>query len=124
MAYKLSNAEFREEFKRRCFRFSVSILNFVEELRKDRKNWPLIDQLVRAGTSIGANVVEGGYSSSSKEFINYFRISLKSAVETLYWLSLIKELNPDLSETGDLLKEGVEIKNILATIILNVKNRI
>jgi four helix bundle protein len=82
----------------------------------------LIDQLIRSATSIGANVVEGTYSSSRREFINFFQTSLKSAAETLYWLALIKEVVPELkSEVDPLTRECVEIKKLLSTIILNTK---
>ena len=114
---------FKLEFKKRCFNFSLSVLRLSETLRKKQINWVLIDQLIRSATSIGANVVEGGNSASKKEFINYFQISLKSASETLYWLLLLKEINPENSESIEaLIKECAEIKKIMSTIILNTKN--
>lgn len=79
--------------------------------------------MIRSATSIGANIVEGGNSTSKKEFINYFQISLKSASETLYWLYLIREINVAQTKTIDeLINECVEIKKLLSTIILNTKN--
>ncbi|OGH11299.1 MAG: hypothetical protein A3B38_00540 [Candidatus Levybacteria bacterium RIFCSPLOWO2_01_FULL_36_13] len=115
--------QFKQEFKLRCFNFSISVLKISEKLRKERINWPLIDQLVRSTTSIGANVVEGGNSSSKKEFINYFQIALKSASETLYWLALLKELNEGQSRQIELLiQECSEIKKLISTIILNTKS--
>lgn len=92
---------FKQEFKRRCFNFSLSILKLSESLRNKRINWSLVDQLVRSGTSIGANIVEGGNSTSKREFINYFQIALKSAAETLYWLSLLKEINKDKTKATE-----------------------
>lgn len=113
---------FKQEFKKRCFNFSLSILRISETLRNKRINWPLLDQLVRCGTSIGANIVEGGNSTSKREFINYFQIALKSASETLYWLSLLKEINPDKEKSvAELIQECIEIKKIISTIILNTK---
>lgn len=114
---------FKQEFKRRCFNFSLSVLKLSESLRDKRMNWPLIDQLVRCGTSIGANIVEGGNSTSKKEFINYFQIALKSASESLYWLALLKEINEDKSTVIDsLIQECIEIKKMISTIILNTKS--
>lgn len=114
---------FKQKFKKRCFDYSISILHISEHLRKKRANWILIDQLVRSATSIGANIVEGGNSTSKKEFINYFQISLKSASETLYWLSLLKVTNDDYStEINHLIEECIEIKKLISTIILNTKN--
>jgi four helix bundle protein len=114
---------FKQKFKKRCFDFSLGILDISEKLREDRKNWALIDQLIRSGTSIGANVVEGGNSVSKKEFINYFQIALKSASETLYWLALLKEINPNqINKIQDLINECTEIKKLISTIIINTKN--
>lgn len=111
--------DFKQEFKKRCFLFSIVILRLSEELRKER----LVDQLIRSATSVGANVVEGGNSTSKKEFINYFQIALKSASETLYWLALLKEINPkNKYELDKLIQECSEIKKLLSTIILNTKN--
>lgn len=117
--------QFKQEFKKRCFDFSINILKLAQILRDDRNNWILLDQLVRSATSIGANVVEGGNSTSKREFINYFQISLKSASETLYWLSLLKEINNDSVNDliiNDLINKCIEIKKMLTTIILNTKS--
>ncbi len=114
---------FKQEFKKRCFKFSLSVLRLSESLRDKRINWSLLDQLVRCGTSIGANIVEGGNSTSRKEFINYFQIGLKSASETLYWLALLKEINEGKESLIDeLIQECTEIKKIISTIILNTKS--
>ena len=124
MSLELDKKEqFKHDFKKRCYLFSISILKLSEKLRSNSLNWPLIDQLVRSGTSIGANVVEGGNSVSKKEFIIYFQIAFKSSSETLYWLSLLKEINPDfIKELELLLKECLELKKLLSTIILNTRN--
>src|SRR3989344_8959075 len=114
---------FKQQFKKRCFIFSINILKLAESLRDKRSNWILLDQLVRSGTSIGANIVEGGNSTSRKEFINYFQIALKSASETLYWLSLLKEINSnEVNKIDILIIECTEIKKMLTTIILNTKS--
>lgn len=114
---------FKQEFKKRCFHFALAILHLSQKLRSVPNNFILIDQLVRAATSIGANIVEGSNSTSRREFINFFQISLKSASETLYWLSLLKETNPKFSEEiTSLIKECTEIKKLISTIILNTKS--
>lgn len=116
------NSTFKQLFKKRCFNFSITILKTSEILRNKRINWPILDQLNRSATSIGANIVEGGNSVSKKEFINYFQIALKSASETLYWLSLLKEVNKNYDKEIDLLlNECLEIKKLTSTIILNTK---
>lgn len=114
---------FKQQFKKRCFHFSLAILKHSELIKGNRINWPLIDQLLRSATSIGANIVEGSNSTSKKEFINYFQIALKSASETLYWLALLKETNPKhAKEITKLINECSELKRLISTIILNTKN--
>ena len=114
---------FKQQFKRRCFDFSLAALKLAEVLREHRSNWILVDQLIRAATSIGANIVEGGNSTSRREFINYFQIALKSASETLYWLALLKEINvSEGKKIDDLIQECTEIKKMISTIILNTKS--
>lgn len=115
-----TRAEFKQLFKKRCFDFSLQILQLTAVLYKERLNWVILDQLIRSATSIGANVVEGSNSTSRKEFINYFQIALKSASETLYWLSLLKETNKN-DRIDKLIQECSEIKKLLSTIILNTK---
>lgn len=113
---------FKQQFKKRCFLFSIEILKSAEILRTERRNWILIDQLVRAATSIGANVVEGGSSISKKEFISYFQIALKSSSETLYWLALLQEVNPQKKDAlAILIAECTELKKLITTIVLNTK---
>ena len=115
-------SSFKQQFKKRCFDFSINILKLSELLRSKRINWPIVDQIVRSATSIGANIIEGGNSTSKKEFINYSQIALKSASETIYWLALLKEINIAQNNVLiSLIKECIEIKKIISTIILNTK---
>lgn len=119
----MKNFEFKQQFKKRCFNFSIQILRLSTPLRTKRINWEILDQLIRSATSIGANVVEGGNSTSKKEFINYFQIALKSASETLYWLALLRELNSQRNkEIDSLIDECSQIKKLISTIILNTKS--
>ena len=121
----IQNSKFKkEEFIKRLIRFSIQILRFAEKMRKERILWPIIDQLIRSATSIGANVVEAKSSSSKKDYIHYFEIALKSANETKYWLIIVKEAIPSLKqETERLLKEVAELANILASGILTMKGK-
>ncbi|MBI4089078.1 MAG: four helix bundle protein [Candidatus Levybacteria bacterium] len=115
--------DFKQQFKKRCFNFSISVLKIEEFLRDKRSNWILLDQLIRSATSIGANIVEGGNSTSRREFINYFQIALKSASETLYWLALLRETNSNHKDKiNSLITECTEIKKMISTIVLNTKS--
>jgi four helix bundle protein len=82
----------------------------------------LLDQLLRAGTSVGANIVEAKSSGTKKEFIRYYQIALKSSNETRYWLYLIRDgLSLENENLKSLIKENEEISKIIAKSILTLK---
>jgi four helix bundle protein len=110
------------DIKRRCYYFSKQIVTFVGVSDHKNINYPVFQQLLRSGTSIGANVVEAISASSKKDFLNYYKIALKSTNETKYWLCLIKDtINCDKDKTQELLNEAIEISKIIAAIIINTK---
>ena len=96
---------------------------FIAAAKFDRIFFSIFDQLVRSGTSIGANVVEGKSGSSTKDFKNFYTIALKSANETKYWLCLIREtiLTSEKDEINKLINEADELSKIIASIIINLK---
>ena len=110
--------------KVRAYKFSLEIIEFTNKFPSKRAFWSIGDQLVRAATSIGANMIEGQASSSRREFIKFYEISLKSANETKYWLSLLRDSSNEFkSECETLLKEATEISNMLGSSILTLKGR-
>ena len=116
--------KFKKEFIQRLIRFSVSIINLGDELKKNKTSFSIVDQLIRCSTSIGANVVEAKSSHSKRDYIKFFEIALKSANETKYWLIIVKEINKkETEETERLLKETIEVANILASSILTLKGK-
>lgn len=72
-------------------RFAVDIVNICTKIKAEKKGNVLVGQLLRSGTSIGANIHEGNYAASRADFINKFQTALKECYETEYWLSLFKE---------------------------------
>ncbi len=108
--------------KHRAFYFSRDIVLFVGRQKYDRIYFSLFDQLIRSSTSIGANLVEGISGASKNDFIKFNVIALKSANETKYWLSLIKEtLEVDKENIASFIIEANEIANIIASIIIKTK---
>lgn len=71
--------------------FAVDIVNLCTEIRESKKGNVLLNQLLRSGTSIGANIHEANYAASKADFINKFQIALKECYESDYWLGLFKE---------------------------------
>ncbi|EKD64956.1 MAG: hypothetical protein ACD_50C00232G0005, partial [uncultured bacterium] len=72
----------------RCFNFGVDIVRLANKLPKTPAGFAIASQIIRSGTSVGANVVEAQDAISKKEFIRMMFISLKECRETLYWLAL------------------------------------
>lgn len=84
----------------------------------------IVDQLFRSGGSIGANYIEAKASSSRKDFANFLHHSLKSANESKFWLAVLRDNSRgDVSRVNLLLKELLEIANMLGASILTVKGR-
>ena len=71
--------------------FAVDIVNISTIIKNRKKGNVLLNQLLRSGTSIGANIHEANYASSKADFINKFQIALKECYETDYWLGLFKD---------------------------------
>lgn len=120
-----SNVKSRD-VKTRAYLFSIQIVRFVNELPKLRGYWSIGDQLLRAATSIGANMIEAQAGSSKRDFIKFYEIALKSANETKYWISLFKDSSDDkeLKEKCEfLLKEAVEIANMVGSSVLTLKGK-
>ena len=72
-------------------KFAIRIYNLYKHLCNDKHEYELAKQLLRSGTSIGANLTEAQYAISKKEFLSKATISLKECAETEYWLDLLKE---------------------------------
>lgn len=118
------NSKYKIDLKSRCYKFSLNLINLIDSLPKDRSCWTIGDQLIRSGTSVGANLVEAGASSSRLEFKKFHEISLKSANETKYWLGLLRDsgkLNREIAEKH--MNEITELSNMIASGILKLKGK-
>ena len=112
------------DVKIRAYKFSLSIIFFVNELPNKRGFWSIGDQLLRSATSIGANMIEAKSSSSKRDFIKFYEIALKSSNETKYWLCLLRDSYRELKpKSEDLLKEAVEISNMIGSSVLTLKGK-
>ncbi len=118
------NAKFKSEFKKRLYNFVLSLIKFIDKLSKDSTNSVIGKQLLRSGTSVLANYIEANSASSKRDFINFFTYALKSANESKVWLCLLKDSQKaDKNQVEKLLKELIEISNILASSILTLKGK-
>ena len=77
----------------KTFQFAVRIINFCKFLTIDKKEYIISKQILRSGTSIGANIEEAIGGQSKRDFINKVSLAYKESRETRYWLRLLKETN-------------------------------
>ena len=110
------------DIKERTFQFGIRIVHLSSELMKTGIGRILSRQILRSGTSIGANVEEAVAAYSRADFIYKMNIALKEARETHYWLRLIGE-SDHLKQEGlnDMLREVDEIKKVLGSIVVKLK---
>jgi len=97
------------ELEKRCFDFAAAIVKLADALVRDRKEWILSRQIVKCGTSIGANYREAQYAQTKPDFIAKVNISLKEAGETSYWLDLLVATEHAPEDTVRPLKAECEI---------------
>ena len=106
----------------KSFQFAVRIVKLCKMLRNDRSEYVLSKQLLRSGTSIGANIAEAQQAQSRADFIAKLNVSLKETTETIYWLRLL-EATDYLSEVENksIISDCVEIEKILTASIKSLK---
>ena len=114
------------DIRDRSFAFSVRIVNLCKILHKNAEVGHLVtNQLLAAGTSVGANLEEARAGQSSRDFLHKNSIALKEARESRYWLRLIKataDFTPSvLQEVTELADEAQELANIIGKIIVNTR---
>lgn len=107
---------------RRCFDYGILVIKIANRLPRTPAGFKIAEQLVDSGTSVGANMEEAQEAVSKNDFIHKINICLKECRESIFWLKTISEsglLEETVVREG--IKEGKEIKNILATIIWKTK---
>lgn len=109
--------------KQKSFKFSIRIAKFYKILlQRDKSYDPLYKQILRSGTSLGANISEAQSAPSKKDFINKLVISLKESRETDYWLKLLKEIDAITEqEFKSLIEDCEELTKMLVSSIKTSK---
>ncbi len=113
------------DLEERTAKFGEDIITFVRSVTKDEITKPLINQIVKSSTSIGANYMEANQGSSKKDFRNKISICRKESNETKHWLRMISRALPEKTQECRVLwKEAHELTLIFAKIIksCDVKN--
>jgi four helix bundle protein len=105
------------DIKERTFLFGVRVVKLVERLPRNIAGAEIGRQLIRAGTSVGANVEEAQSGESKRDFVHKMGIAAKEAREARYWLRIVKATLLQDAEVDALVQEADELVRILATII-------
>lgn len=105
---------------RLTFNFAVEIVKYTEGLQKNRK-FVIGDQLLKPGTSIGANVKESQNAVSKRDFIHKIKIALKEVDATVYWLFICNEVE-SYPSTDNLINQPTAISKVLTKIVSTTRN--
>jgi len=106
----------------KSFAFAVRIVKLYKYLCDEKKEFVLSKQLLRSGTSIGANISESQDAQSANDFISKLSIALKEARESKYWIELLKETNfLTNKEANNILDDLIEVIKLLVSIIKSTK---
>ncbi len=93
-------------------------------LEKEYKEYEIAKQLLKSGTGIGANVTEGEYAQSPKNSLSKMNIALKEAAETEFWIKQLRDSNWYGDHWESLLKDCIEIRKILISIVKTTRNNL
>ena len=108
--------------KNKSYSFALKVILLYKELVNEKKEYVLSKQLLKSGTSIGANIEEADAAQSRRDFIAKAQISLKEAVETHYWLRLLRDSDFIDKEKAELLiKDCEDLRNLLTSILKTAK---
>ena len=109
----------------KSFAFAVRIVKAVKIIKERTREYELANQLLRSGTSIGANISEAKYAQSDKDFVSKHKIALKEANETKYWLRLMSatELLGE-KEMKSLINDVDELMHMLTAIINTTEKKL
>jgi len=111
----------------KAFSFAVRVVKLYQFLSKEHKEYVLSKQLLRSGTSVGANINEAQAGQSKADFIAKMSIASKEARETKYWIELLCEttyLDKNEMHVQTLLEQNEELINILTSIVKSAQQNI
>ena len=113
-----------QDIRDRTFRFACDIGRLVFKIDAPRGSHRILDQLLRAAMSVGANLEEAKAASSRREFVRFVEISLRESREALYWVRICLELQIGTKAELEILRaEADQIARIVAAIVISSKRR-
>ena len=115
--------KYKYDIKEKSIEFSIYLIKYLNKIEKQRTTLPIVDQLIRSGTSVGANIHEAQTSQSNKEMMRYYRIALKSTNESHYWFLLLDSILENDPEKSNLKSELNNLRNILGKTLIRLKEK-
>ena len=113
----------KNAIEEKSFHFAIRIVKLCRYLQENKKEYILSKQLMRSGTSIGANIIESQQAQSRADFISKLNIALKEAVETNYWLRLLQATDYlSRSEYESVIADCKELEKLLTSIIKTTRS--
>ena len=104
--------------------FAKDIVFLCRKMKQNGVESALTNQLLRCGTSVGANIHEAQYAQGTKDFISKFEIALKECNESEYWLELLYETNSmSKTEFDEFQKKCIELRRMLVSSVTTLKNK-
>ena len=114
--------DFRSFIYQKCVDFSIRIVKLYHYLTEDKKEFVISKQILRSGTSIGANLAEAQYGVSRKDFLSKTYISLKETAETMFWLDVLcKSEYLTEKEYQSIMSDCEELKKLFVSITKTTK---
>ena len=117
-----NTGKYGSDIKERSYKYAINIIKLIDKLNGGISGQVIGKQLLRSATSIGANIIEARAASSRRDFTNFLNHALKSANESKFWLGLLRDCGKvSYLEIEPIVKETLEIANILAASIMKLK---
>lgn len=114
----LNQNEKKYDLEERVSLFGEDVINFLKPIARDQFNLPIISQLIRSATSVGANYMEANCAEPKKDFRHKLSICKKEAKETTYWLRMMIQITPEKENACQKLKqEAHELVLIFSSIL-------
>ena len=105
--------------------FAKDIVFLCRKLKEDKVEAALLAQLLRSGTSVGANVHEAQYAQGTKDFISKLEIALKECNESEYWIGLLNDINSlEKADYEKLTKDCIELRRMLVSSVTTLKKQL
>lgn len=110
--------------EQKSFQFAIRIVNLCKHLQSQQREYTLSKQLLRPGTSIGANLAEAQQAQSKADFVSKLNIALKETAETKYWIKLLHATGfLAMREYESVIRDCIELEKILVTSVKTAKDK-